>query len=159
MFPGDTSCPMNNYTCRKEHFLEIYKSIKMDQKFRDTNRRKILSSVKAQMSDPPDEPLVILIVVEPNFREHEKFIPLIHSIARLPRGQQLSTIGPIQIETTADIHNFVNQNLSQNKSIIIDKLNNIPPSKVITTLYGLDYNSPNDFKVRLQSGPILGPEM
>ena len=51
LFPQNTECPMNRYSCRKEHFLEVYKSIQVIEKFRDTNRRKILSSVKAGLTE------------------------------------------------------------------------------------------------------------
>ena len=52
LFPPNTECPMNRYSCRKEHFLEVYKSIQVVDKFRDTNRRKILSSVKVGIHEP-----------------------------------------------------------------------------------------------------------
>ena len=51
LLPQNTECPMNRYSCRKEHFLKVYKSIQVVEKFRDTNRRKILSSVKAGLSE------------------------------------------------------------------------------------------------------------
>ena len=52
LFPPNTECPMSRYSCRKEHFLEVYKSIQVVDKFRDTNRRKILSSVKVGIHEP-----------------------------------------------------------------------------------------------------------
>ena len=52
LFPPNTECPMSRYSCRKEHFLEVYKSMQVVDKFRDTNRRKILSSVKVGIHEP-----------------------------------------------------------------------------------------------------------
>ena len=185
LLPQNTECPMNRYSCRKEHFLKVYKSIQVVEKFRDTNRRKILSSVKAglserifvpvlfsvgrflcvptlnkirgtnekeQMAEPPDEPLVILIMVESRIRSKEEFYPFVHSLVTLPRGQKFSTSISTDVKSATQFHNFLTDNLSQNKSVIVDDLNKIPASKVITGLYGLDYNSPSIFKVSRSVG-------
>ena len=53
LFPPNTECPMSRYSCRKDHFLEVYKSIQVVDKFRDRNKRKILSSVKAGIHELP----------------------------------------------------------------------------------------------------------
>lgn len=146
LFPSNTDCPMSRFSCRKEHFLKVYKSIRVVDKFRDTNRRKILSSVKEQMAEPPDEPLVILIMVDSTLISKEEFYPFVHSLVSLPRGQKFSTSVPADIKSEKQFQNFLTENLSQNKSVIVDDLNDIPASKVIKGLYGLDYNSPSKFK-------------
>ena len=99
------------------------------------------------MAEPPDEPLVILIMVDSRIRSKEEFYPFVHSLVSLPRGQKFSTTVPADIASATQFNNFLTENLSQNKSIIVDDLNDIPASKVITGLYGLDYNSPSRFKV------------
>ena len=99
------------------------------------------------MTEPPDEPLVILVMVDSRIRSKEEFYPFVHSLVSLPRGQSFSTSVSTDIQSAKQFHNFLSDNLSQNKSVIVDDLNNIPASKVIKGLYGLDYNSPSKFKV------------
>ena len=106
------------------------------------------------MAEPPDEPLVILIMVDSRIRSKEEFYPFVHSLVSLPRGQKFSTSAPADITSATQFNDFLTENLSQNKSVIVEDLNDIPASKVITGLYGLDYNSPSQFKVNGKTGEI-----
>ena len=117
----------DNFEARKNtvlaHIGELEPKLKLEEKRKGRLPRQILSMARYQRSNPPDEPLVWLLMAVSRLRnEAEKFAL---KLAPLARGQTPAKIDARNVSSATEFESQIMSYLSKDKSLIVQHLNSM----------------------------------
>ena len=135
--PDDTQHDF--FEARKTTILETLDQLQpklvLEEKRKSQIQRQVFSMARGQREDPPDEPLVWLLLVTTRLRnEASKFGS---ELAQLARGQPSVSIDARTVATAEDFERLIRGHLDNDQSLVIEHLNEMAASNALG-LYQFD---------------------
>ena len=127
------------FEARKTTILETLDQLQpklvLEEKRKSQIQRQVFSMARGQREDPPDEPLVWLLLVTTRLRnEASKFGS---ELAQLARGQPSVSIDARTVATAEDFERLIRDHLDNDQSLVIEHLNEMAASNALG-LYQFD---------------------